>query len=130
MPLEGRVANGTTDFDVDERQPLLSGVPEAVPNGGPFPHDMQGKPDESPSLRIILPALMVCAFLAAFDLTVVAAIYPIMSPSAVEVDLILVALTLRARIGFLGLLSLTCSHKPHFSPYMEDFRIFSAESRV
>jgi hypothetical protein len=29
-------------------------------------------------LRVILPALMVCAFLAAFDVTVVAAIYPIM----------------------------------------------------
>jgi hypothetical protein len=32
----------------------------------------------SANLRIVLPALMVCAFLAAFDVTVVAAIYPIM----------------------------------------------------
>jgi hypothetical protein len=76
MPLEGRSSNSIVDSESEERQPLLSGAVKVVANGGPSPPD-SGKPD-SPSLRIILPALMVCAFLAAFDVTVVAAIYPIM----------------------------------------------------
>jgi hypothetical protein len=64
----------TPDADVSERQPLL----------GPPRKDSDDlstiKPAESQgaNLKIVLPALMVCAFLAAFDVTVVAAIYPIM----------------------------------------------------
>jgi len=74
MPLEGRSSNGT---ESEERQPLLSGAAKVVANGSQSPPD-SGKPEDSPSLRIILPALMMCAFLAAFDVTVVAATYPIM----------------------------------------------------
>ena len=77
MPLEGRLPNGALDSESEERQPLLSGPANVLANGSQTPPDA-GKLDTSPSLRIILPALMVCAFLAAFDVTVVAAIYPIM----------------------------------------------------
>jgi hypothetical protein len=64
----------TPETDVSERQPLL----------GPPRKDSDDlstiKPAETSgaNLKIVLPALMVCAFLAAFDVTVVAAIYPIM----------------------------------------------------
>jgi hypothetical protein len=76
MLLEGRLANGAAASEPEERQPLLPDIAKIVANGGQSPPE-SGKPD-TPSLRIILPALMVCAFLAAFDVTVVAAIYPIM----------------------------------------------------
>lgn len=70
------VGNGTTD--TDELQPLLSSSLKL-----PGPEGDSTKSPLSPSpeadIRIILPALMLCAFLAAFDVTVVAAIYPIMS---------------------------------------------------
>jgi hypothetical protein len=63
------VAIDPPDTDVSERQPLL-GTPAKDPDD---PFTFAGT-----NLRVILPALMVCAFLAAFDVTVVAAIYPIM----------------------------------------------------
>jgi hypothetical protein len=73
MPPErstGNIANGS---NIDERQPLLSG-PLKLPTV-----DVASIEDSSDAdLRVILPALMACAFLAAFDITVVAAIYPIM----------------------------------------------------
>jgi hypothetical protein len=64
----------TPEADVSERQPLL----------GPPRKDSDDLSTITPAassganLKIVLPALMVCAFLAAFDVTVVAAIYPIM----------------------------------------------------
>jgi len=76
MPLERTLSNDAT-VDAEERRPLLPGAAKVPVNGAQSPPEL-GKPDDAPSMRIILPALMVCAFLAAFDLTVVAAIYPIM----------------------------------------------------
>jgi hypothetical protein len=57
-----------------EQTPLLN---------GPKPSDDVSSSAAEPAganLRIVLPPLMICAFLAAFDVTVVAAIYPIMYP--------------------------------------------------
>jgi hypothetical protein len=53
----------------DERQPLLSSS-KAVAK-------VSSRSDAA-NLRIILPAVMMCAFLAAFDVTVVAAVYSVM----------------------------------------------------
>jgi len=75
MPLEGIFENVATSSNVDERQPLLS-VARKHPAAVTSAEDSISAPDAD--LRVILPALMVCAFLAAFDTTVVAAIYPIM----------------------------------------------------
>jgi hypothetical protein len=62
----------------DEQTPLLNGA--AIPRKPS--DDATAIAVESDSSRVnltlILPALMLCAFLAAFDVTVVAAIYPIM----------------------------------------------------
>ena len=73
MPLEGSIGNVADSSNVDERQPLLS-----TPRKLPTADDTSAEDSSSADLRVILPALMVCAFLAAFDITVVAAIYPIM----------------------------------------------------
>lgn len=77
MPLEGSFRNVGSNSDADEQQPLLSS-PRKLPT---INSSTETDPSLSPDvdLRVILPALMVCAFLAAFDVTVVAAIYPIMS---------------------------------------------------
>lgn len=63
------IAVDPPEADVSEREPLL-GTPAKDPD---HPVASSGA-----NLKVILPALMVCAFLAAFDVTVVAAIYPIM----------------------------------------------------
>lgn len=75
MPLEGTIETVSNGSNMDERQPLLS-VPRKSPTADTSAED--SIPTSEADLRVILPALMVCAFLAAFDLTVVAAIYPIM----------------------------------------------------
>jgi hypothetical protein len=67
-------ADEIEDPRASEETPLLPGDPRKGANGTSSPDSEPPKTD----LRIILPALMVCAFLAAFDVTVVAAIYPIM----------------------------------------------------
>jgi hypothetical protein len=51
----------------DERRPLLGGIPPIV---------LPKIPSEA---NFTFSAIMVCAFLAAFDITVVAAIYSVMS---------------------------------------------------
>jgi hypothetical protein len=75
MPHEG---SGRSDAitNVDEQQPLLGNGPKPAAEETPLT-DSTSK--DAPNLKIILPCLMVCAFLAAFDVTVVAAIYSIMS---------------------------------------------------
>jgi len=66
--------NGSEETDGSERTPLLAD-PRKLANGSTNDLSEPAKAE----LRIVLPALMMCAFLAAFDVTVVAAIYPIMS---------------------------------------------------
>jgi hypothetical protein len=76
MPQEGDPRILADDAETtDERQPLLGpAVPKLSPTDeAPTPPQL-----EPPNLKVVLPALMMCAFLAAFDVTVVAAIYPIM----------------------------------------------------
>lgn len=74
MPREAGVQNVDRESDATERQPLLSASPKLSPQeNGPVP-----AASSRTDLRLILPTLMVCAFLAAFDVTVVAAIYSIM----------------------------------------------------
>jgi hypothetical protein len=51
----------------DERRPLLDGIPSIV---------LPKFPSEA---NFTFSAIMVCGFLAAFDITVVAAIYSVMS---------------------------------------------------
>lgn len=72
MPHNDFPANGVEDPD-GERTPLL-----ADPRKPPDDSSIESTGPAKADLRIVLPALMVCAFLAAFDVTVVAAIYPIM----------------------------------------------------
>jgi MFS family permease len=79
MPFENTARDAVYSSDAEERQPLLGPTKlidhSSSPSTGTVAADFSsGKW----SLRVILPALMVCAFLAAFDVTVVAAIYPIM----------------------------------------------------
>lgn len=73
MPLED--TDHDTNEDIDERRPLLNGV--AIPPKPPSELANVASSGRT-SLKLVLPALMLCAFLAAFDVTVVAAIYPIM----------------------------------------------------
>jgi len=73
MPHNNLPNNGADDLN-GERTPLLADPRKP-------PDDLLTKSTASADLRIILPALMVFAFLAAFDVTVVAAIYPIMYSS-------------------------------------------------
>jgi hypothetical protein len=72
MPLED--IDHDTNEDIDERRPLLNDV--AIPPK--LPNEPAKVASSGTSLKLVLPALMLCAFLAAFDVTVVAAIYPIM----------------------------------------------------
>lgn len=77
MPLETSAArNGLHDSQDGERQPLL-GQPKPIDGSSVLPA-ANPTGTGTTNLKVILPALMVCAFLAAFDITVVAAIYPIM----------------------------------------------------
>jgi MFS family permease len=77
MPFEDISTDGGFVSDIGERQPLLG--PQKLVNGASSGSAIVSPDSTAPSkLRVILPALMVCAFLAAFDVTVVAAIYPIM----------------------------------------------------
>jgi hypothetical protein len=81
MPWEGGAQNAGNESDATERQPLLPASPKLSPQDDvPVPFA-----SSSANLRVILPALMVCAFLAAFDVTVVAAIYPIMLLSLLRI---------------------------------------------
>ena len=73
MPLADSVQNIEIGCSANERQPLLFG-PRKLPIGD----DPLTEDTTEADLRVILPALMVSVFLAAFDVTVVAAIYPIM----------------------------------------------------
>jgi len=73
MPHFESSSNQIDESEISEQTPLLS-EPRKPLNGTSGPVSEPAKAE----LRIILPALMVCAFLAAFDVTVVAAIYPIM----------------------------------------------------
>ena len=75
MQPEGAIENVANGSNVDERRPLLP-VPTRLP--GAYTSADDSISISEADLRVILPVLMVCAFLAAFDLTVVAAIYPIM----------------------------------------------------
>jgi hypothetical protein len=85
----------TSEADVSERQPLL----------GPPRKDSDDLSTITPAessganLKVILPALMVCAFLAAFDVTVVAAIYPIMYLLQTSRLTVSVAPILKVQIG-------------------------------
>ena len=74
MPFENNTRNVGSHSEADEQRPLLPSPRKPVPPNNTSADSLT--PDVN--LRIILPALMVCAFLAAFDMTVVAAIYPIM----------------------------------------------------
>lgn len=76
MPPEGTIRNGENETLVDERQPLLNS-----PKLRTTDHSLNDNTipsSDTADLRVVLPTLMVCAFLAAFDVTVLAAIYPIM----------------------------------------------------
>lgn len=77
MPFEGNTRHVGSHSEADEQQPLLLSRRKPLPPDDSLADSLT--PDVN--LRVILPALMVCAFLAAFDVTVVAAIYPIMSTS-------------------------------------------------
>ena len=75
MLLEGSnrpVGNGA---DPSEQQPLLSGLRKPAREDETVEEALLS---HETSVRVILPVLMVCAFLAAFDVTLVAAIYPVM----------------------------------------------------
>ena len=76
MPLTGSVRNVEIGSSVNERQPLLSSPRKLPTRDDPSTEDTISASEAD--LGLILPVLMVCAFLAAFDITVVAAIYPIM----------------------------------------------------
>ena len=76
MPLEINTATDAVVFRASEngeRQPLL-GPPKPI-DGRPLSPSNGAAGAGVTGLKVILPALMVCA---AFDVTVVAAIYPIM----------------------------------------------------
>jgi hypothetical protein len=118
MPLESIIQNGSSG---DEQQPLLSS-PELQPA------DVSSTETTFPSkanLRVILPALMICAFLAAFDLTVLAAIYPIMYVYNHDCKLtLLVARIFKVQIEFHGLLLVIYYQTLHFNHFMDDFPTF------
>jgi hypothetical protein len=75
MPNEGSNRSDVI-ANLDERQPLLGNGPKPASEEPPLT-DLISK--DAPNLKIVLPCLMVCAFLAAFDITVIASIYSIMS---------------------------------------------------
>jgi hypothetical protein len=75
MPFEGQVRDTDCGPAPDERQPLLSGS-KIAPEDASLNNASGEK--KGADLRIVLPAIMTCAFLAAFDVTVVAAIYSVM----------------------------------------------------
>jgi hypothetical protein len=77
MPFESNTGNVGSRSEADEQQPLLPSPQKLLPPDNLSTDSLTPEAN----LRVILPALMVCAFLAAFDVTVVAAIYPIMYTS-------------------------------------------------
>jgi hypothetical protein len=74
MPLEGSNRSSGNGVDPSEEQPLLSSPRKPARDDEVVEEALLPDAD----VRIILPVLMFCAFLAAFDVTLVAAIYPIM----------------------------------------------------
>ena len=79
MPFQSSMPNADAEEDHSEREPL-------IPNSHPTLNNSTARVNQSNTVRfkVILPVLMSSVFLAAFDLTVVAAIYPIMYTSENE----------------------------------------------
>jgi hypothetical protein len=99
MPQEdvGIIAND--DSPANEQTPLLNGSSSLlIPRNFTDPTTLT----TPPSLKLILPALMLCAFLAAFDVTVVAAIYPIMFFPPPQHSLMIVAPTSKVQTEYPG----------------------------
>jgi MFS family permease len=82
MPHEGRSRTAESPGDaVDERQPLLGNGPQPSSEVCTSP-DAASPEDSGANLEIVLPCVMMCAFLSAFDITVLATIYSGMSVRA------------------------------------------------
>ena len=78
MPHGGGSGSINHSGDVDEGQPLLGSGRKPARADRRIP-DSTVPSGSDTNLKIILPCLMLCVFLAAFDVTVVAAIYSVMS---------------------------------------------------
>jgi hypothetical protein len=125
MPPEQSTRNAICNGDSSEREPLLTRAPKP-PNG----QDSEGAGQLIRSSRIILPVLMGVAFLAAFDITVVAAIYPIMYTILTQNVLILAAPNSKVQIESHGLLLPISSRTLHSSHCMAACPIYLVENRA
>lgn len=96
----------------------------------PLLHDTSQFPKQSPeaNFKLTFAAVMICAFLAAFDLTVIAAVYPVMYKTVINDPLMLVLLISKVPIELRGLpLRIFCQPQL-FSPSTEDFLIYLGEN--
>jgi len=78
MPREGSSRSIDTSGDAEERQPLLGNGPKPASEERRLPESTIPNGSDA-NLMILLPCLMLSVFLVAFDVTVVAAVYSIMS---------------------------------------------------